>query len=117
LSETATLKGWLGATEPPAAPPQVWNAALAAVRAEASAPQRRVPSLRRWQWAAGWATAIAAVALACVAPERIQEWRDTNPGNTSHVIRWHASYAARWPLADHEQMHVVAMRVRLPDLD
>src|SRR5207248_599054 len=110
IRDTETLKGWLRDSEPPAAPPAFWDATLAQIRADAAAPPRPVPQLRRWQRATGWATAAAALALALLAPLRIQYWRDNGPANTRHVIGWHANYAARWPLADQGQMRVVALR-------
>ena len=117
VRETEMLKGWLRGAEPPAAAPQFWDAALARVQSEVAKPPRPAPPLRRWQRATGWATAAAALSLAMLAPLRIQQWRDNGPANTRHVIGWHASYAARWPLADQGQMRVVAMRVKLTDLD
>jgi anti-sigma factor RsiW len=117
IRETRMLAGWLRESLPPLPSPVVWDNVLAQIRAEAAAPPRPMPQLRRWQRATGWATAAAAAALALLAPLRIQTWRDNGPANTRHVIGWHANYAARWPLADQGQMRVVAMRVKLTDLD
>jgi anti-sigma factor RsiW len=117
VRDEQTLKLWLAHAEPPAGPEEFWSRTLAALRERGPGARRSAfrVGLLSWRGAAAWSTAAAAAALLLAVPVRMREEGDTTPGNTQHVIAWHAGYCSRQPLSDEGQMDVMALRAQLGD--
>lgn len=109
----ATMKRMLAGTAVPRPAPEFWDQALSRAR-EGRRPRWQAPSpgLLRWQRAAAYTAAAAALVLAVVAPTRLLRRGEQEPAGARQVIAWHANYCSRQPLTATGFMRVLALRAQ-----
>ena len=109
LADLRTLKTLLAGAAPPKAPPGMWEAVHAGLRAHAGSRQQRLAQrwlALAWRRAPVMAAGCAMLLLAAIVPVQYLEQSASRGGVTiEELVARHAGYCARQPLLEHGRLH------------